>query len=222
VYINPVDFQEYANSFGVDEHEFKDIMARIFNQNISALAFFEGYISEYFLEKLVVKVPGVSGCTKPGDNNTEVKGDLLPVYKGVPVRIEVKNVKRKTNTNRQPKQITNLEESYWLGNFSTRAGRSRNVTFSDGSTVHTYNTKRGQYDVIAVNVFRLTGVNQFAYCLETDLPSTTISSGSTLTPLQCNETLRGDMWIRWPVAAPWTDSLEEILERAHTRSTITV
>jgi hypothetical protein len=201
-----VDFQEYANSFGVDEHEFKDIMARIFNQNISALAFFEGYISEYFLEKLVVKVPGVSGCTKPGDNNTEIIG----------------NVKRKTNTYRQPKQITNLEESYWLGNFCTRAGRSRNVTFSDGSTVHTYNTKRGQYDVIAVNVFRLTGVNQFAYCLETDLPSTTISSGSTLTPLQCNETLRGDMWIRWPVAAPWTDSLEEILERAHARSTITV
>lgn len=211
-------FEELAKKFGVCEDQLKQMIAYVFSNNISALAFFEGYGSEYILEKIIKNVPGVSSCYKPGDNNTEIKGDLVPLYKGVPLQIEVKNVKRKTNDiARKPKQIVNLEETYWTGYFSTRVARNRKLVFSDGSVGYSYNTLRGQYDIIAVNVFQITGKQQFIYCLEKDLPSTTyIKSKTDLTPIQCQETLRGDVSIRWPPVAPWTDSLEQILEHAYT------
>lgn len=215
-----MNFGDLAQKFEVSEDELKDMIAHVFSNNLSALAFFEGYGSEYLLEKQVKRIPGVSGQHKPGDNNLEVKGDLIVQYKHTPVSIEVKNVRRKTNSeNRKPKLVVNLEESYWVGYFSTRSSRTRKIVFSDGSEVHTYCTIRGQYDVIAVNVFQLNGKQNFIYCLEQDLPSTSPNSTTFLTPLQCAETLQPEIAVRWPPVAPWTDSLEEILERAYTHKT---
>ena len=211
-----MEFTDLAQKFELSEDEFKHMIAHVFSNNISALAFFEGYSSEYILEKLVLDTPHVSGCYKPGDNNTHEKGDLVASYKEVPVSIEVKNVRRRgSSTQRKPKLVTNLEEQYWVGHFCTRAGRSRIVTFSDGSKSHSYNCVRGQYDVIAVNVYQFTGRQQFMYCLEKDLPSTKHTPKTHLSPLQCHETLQPEVTVRWPPVAPWTDSLEEILERAY-------
>lgn len=223
VYTAHMDFQNYANKFNVDETEFKHIICEVFNKNIGALAFFEGYFSEYFLEKKLLQLPEITECSKPGDNNLEIKGDLVPLYKGVPIRIEVKNIKRKTNDpKRKPKHVTNLYESYHTGFFSTRSGRTRKVTFSDGSVVHTYNVKRGLYDIIAVNVYQLTGKHEFAYCLESNLASTSHTCRTALTSLQCTETLRGDVCVKWPTEAPWTDNLESILEQAYTQKIVKV
>ena len=211
-----MNFEELAKKFEVSEDEFKDMISYVFSNNLSALAFFEGYGSEYLLEKHIKTIPEITGHYKPGDNNLEVKGDVVVTYKDVPVSIEAKNVRRGTNSRkRKPKHIVNLEESYWTGYFSTRRPRSKLVTFSDGSQVDTYNSLRGQYDIIAVNVFQLIGKQQFVYCLETHLPSTEyIQAYTDLSPLQCQETLRGEILVRWPPVAPWTDSLQDVLEQA--------
>lgn len=212
-----MNFGELAQKFQVSEDEFKHMIARVFSNNLSALAFFEGYGSEYILEKIIKNTPSITAHYKPGDNNTEIKGDVVVTYKDVDLRIEAKSIKRRTNSiSRKPQKIVNLEEEYWIGFFQTRASRNRKLVFSDGSVAHTYNCLRNQYDIIAVNVFQLSGKQEFMYCLEENLPSTEYCATKTnLTPLQCVETLRGEVSVRWPPVAPWTSSLEEILEQAY-------
>lgn len=213
-----MNFIELAEKFQVSEDEFKDIISSVFSNNIHALAFFEGYNSEYVLEKKVHAVPGVTDVFKPGDNNLQVKGDLVATYKNVPLSIEVKNVRRKYNDpSRRPRVVQNLLETYWVGTFCTRSSRSRKIKFSDGSEAQTYNVLRGRYDIIAVNVFQMTKKQEFVYCLEKNLPST--KHGNThLTPLQCDETLQSEIHVRWPPVEPWTDDLGSILEQAYQSS----
>jgi len=198
-----------ANLLGLTEQELLEIAL----ENTSAMGFFEGYASESHFKKFVQTNPKITNNYKPGDHNLVKKGDRVCVYQDTEITFELKTIitDHSVSTRTIKKNIDVFGEVSYSGAFRTRGSRKRQITFSDGSTIETYNNKRGQFDAFAVCVRPFTGKWEWMYCLESDIPS---CNNSELTPIQNAELLRPFVLVQWPPKDYWTDSLDEILERA--------
>ena len=205
--------------FGISEHDFVNLIHT--TPHLRGPVY--GAISEFFFDCLFENIPEVTHRHKPIEYlKNETPGDLIVTYKDIPISFEIKNIrsgKYESGIRRKIRINENVfGEKTWSGVVSLMNSRRRVVTFSDGSVVNGYNTKRGEVDVYAVCVKMLTGKWEYMYCLESDIPS--VINSKNLTPLQQNEVLKGAMRIQWPPKAPWTDSLVDILEKVYNEKKI--
>jgi hypothetical protein len=69
-----------------------DYFTEVINDNPSLRGMILGYVAERKLRDLFETIPGVSGLRKDDDHDREKKGDLVVVYKGHEIRIEVKSL----------------------------------------------------------------------------------------------------------------------------------
>ena len=178
-------------------------------------ASFDGHAGEYaFVKNYVKSCARISEYRKPntGLDHTD-KGDLVVVFDGTPVRIELKTALTgfRVGKHRNPTQVDTVNGPVWKYTFKTRTSSYKTVHFSDQSTAFTLCVPYGLVDVYGVCVRPFTGKWEYMYCLTSDLPNNT---NKNFTPLQQKELIRPTIKTYWPPQDPWTDSLETILERA--------
>jgi|688.fasta_scaffold204317_1 hypothetical protein len=177
-------------------------------------ASFEGHAGEYaFVKHYVKPCARITGHRKPDPQNKKEKGDLVVTFEDTPVSIELKSALTgfRVNPYKNPVQVQTVHGPVWKFLFKTRTSSYKTIKYSDGTELSTLNVPYGQVDVYGVCVRPFTGVWEYMYCLTSDLPH---NANPNLTPVQQRETLSPVIRVEWPPEAPWTNSLETILERA--------
>lgn len=177
-------------------------------------ACFDGHAGEYvFVRDYVKTCPRITEYYKPDNQNRNEKGDITVTFEGVPIRIEMKTILtgNRIQAYRNPRQITNLDGTYWRGRFKTRTSAYKTVKFPDGTELSTLCVPRTQVDVYGVCVRPFTGKWEYMFCLTSDLPP---NESRNLTPVQKSVLLKSEVYVHWPPEDPWTASLETVLERA--------
>ena len=164
-----------------------------------------GYVAELKLHQLWLERPEISNVVKPDDHDRRRKGDRVVYYRGASFVIESKSLQ--TSTVRQ-------FEDGWIGRAQVDASDRRSVKLPDGSAVSTTCLRRGEFDILAVNVFEFTKQWRFAFAKNVDLPTSTYRGYSTY---QREHLLATMVTVHWPPKPPFRDEpftlMDEILAR---------
>jgi hypothetical protein len=164
------------------------------DENPSLRGMLFGYVAEYKLRDIWFKGRRhVSHFIKHDDHNRKKKGDLVVTYKGHEFTIECKSLQ--TNSIRQTAE-------HFTGKAQCDGSDKRIVTFPDGSTLNTTCLLRGQFDVLAVNLFGFENTWRFIFAKNNDLPRNTWRK---YTPAQQALLLPSLMPVTWPCAPPYRD-----------------
>jgi hypothetical protein len=110
-----------------------------------------------------LEIPGVTSVTKIPDRDAE-KGDFKVVYKGVPMTIECKSVT--TSSVREDVLTQN-----WQGSVLVKNTDKREVTVEGIGTFQTTKLTRGQFDILAVCCFAVSGEWDFVFLENRFIPS---------------------------------------------------
>lgn len=164
-----------------------------------------GYVAELKLEQLWLERPGMSSVRKPDDHDRRRKGDRLVRYKGRDFAFESKSLQTAT---------VERTEDGWVGKAQVDASDRRQVKLPDGSEVTTTCLRRGEFDVLAVNVFEFGKAWRFAFAKNQDLPA---SSFRGYTKYQRRHLLATMVTVHWPPRPPFREDpfalMEELLQR---------
>ena len=150
-----------------------------------------GYLAELKLEKLWLAGDDVSNVTKHDDHNRKKKGDRVVHYRGHEFIFESKSLQ--TAMNRRTEQG-------WTGKAQVDASDRRTVTLPDGSTISTTCLLKGEFDILAVNVFAFHDKWRFVFAKNTDLPS---SRYKRYTDYQRRHLLATLVEVHWPPKPPF-------------------
>lgn len=150
-----------------------------------------GYLAELKLEKLWLTGADVSNVIKYDDHDRKKKGDRVVRYKGQEFIFESKSLQ--TAMNRRTEQG-------WVGKAQVDASDRRKVTLPDGSTMETTCLLKGEFDVLAINVFSFENEWRFVFAKNTDLP---LSSYRRYTEYQRRHLLATLVDVHWPPKAPF-------------------
>lgn len=175
-------------------------LTQIIDENPSLRGFMSGYVAEFQLRKILKKTPGITDIKKYDDHDRKKKSDVSFVYKGHEFTIEVKSLQTNSIKGKEKKLVAT---------FQCDASDSRTVRLPNGSEVITTCLLVGEFDILAVNLFGFTGKWDYAFALNKDLPT---SSYKKYMSKQRKYLLSTSMKITWPLCAPYTKSLTEILE----------
>ena len=164
--------QTIFDMWGVTPEEYSDSV--LLNPNHRALAF--GYASEVRFQKFMREVDGVTSVVKQHDSNRSTPYDFLVRYRRHKVRVEVKSVRDKVRKHDDGTLLTYIK----LAVTSSRNGG-------------TYHRVEDEFDLLAINMFNVTGSFDFVYLLEEDWPRLEDKEGY----------LRTSLPISYPVKAPF-------------------
>jgi len=89
------------------------------------------------------------------------------------------------------------------------ASDRRPVTLSDGSKLETTCLLRGEFDILAVNLFQFREEWDFAFILNTDLPS---SKSKKYTEFQREQLLATSVKITFPIEPPFVANPFDLLD----------
>lgn len=184
-------------------------LTRVIDENPSLRGIMLGYLAELKVTQIWFSPPRVEAFRKPDDHDRTVKYDLLVRHKGGEFRIEVKSVQ--TNSIRR-------SEGRATACFQCDASDRRKVILPNGSAVVTTCLRAGEFDVVAVNLFALTGEWRFAFARNCDLPRT---KHKAYTPYQRKHLLASLVPITLPLEPPFRDEpfilFDEILRERRSR-----
>ena len=130
---------------------------------------------------------------KPDDHDRRRKGDRVISYKGAEFVFESKSLQ--TNTVREA-------GDGWVGRAQIDASDRRSVDLPDGSTISTTCLLRGEFDILAVNVFEFTKQWRFVFAKNKDLPA---SSHHRYSDYQRRHLLATMVTVHWPPVPPFRD-----------------
>jgi len=166
----------------------------IVDENPSLRGMMLGYIGEYKLRSLLMANPHVTSLQKPDDHDRSAKSknDLTIVYKNRSFTIEVKSL--------QTNSIKRNTDGTMMGVVQVDASDKRPVTFPDGTKLQTTCLLRGQFDILAVNLFQFRNEWDFGFILNQDLPS---SKHKDYTPEQQKYLLATSIKVTYPLQAPY-------------------
>lgn len=180
-------------------------LTRVVDQNPSLRGMILGYVAELKLEQLWLERPGMSSVRKPDDHDRRRKGDRLVRYKGRVFAFESKSLQTAT---------VERTEDGWVGKAQVDASDRRQVKLPDGSEIPTTCLLRGEFDVLAVNVFEFGKEWRFAFAKNQDLPT---SSFRGYTEYQRRHLLATMVTVHWPPRPPFREDpfalMDELLQR---------
>lgn len=163
-----------------------------------------GYASEHHLHKIFKSDQRVDEVGKDDDHDRSGKGDMKFLYKNRIFRIESKSIQ--TNSIKK----TGEDPVSYKCSYQCDASDSRLVTFSDGSSVVTTSLMVGEFDIVAIPLFPLTGKWEYAYALNKDLPRA--SSKKKYTALQRVELLSTSMPLVYPLQGIYKSNIYELMD----------
>ena len=163
----------------------------IVDQNPSLRGMILGYLAEMKLEKMWLQRTDVSGISKHDDHDRRKKGDRVVMYKGKQFVFEAKSLQ--TNTIRRA-------DGGWVGKAQVDASDRREVILPNETTVSTTCLLRGEFDILAVNVFAFENKWRFVFAKNSDLPSSTYAKYSDY---QRSHLLATLVTVRWPPEPPF-------------------
>ncbi len=173
----------------VTPEEFTELVEK----NPSLRGMILGYLAELKLEKLWLSGDDVSEVTKHDDHDRKKKGDRVIRYKGREFIFESKSL--------QSAMIEKTEEG-WMGKAQVDASDRREVVLPDNSRVTTTCLRKGEFDILAVNIFAFEEKWRFVFAKDSDLPT---SSYRKYTPYQRQHLLATLVTVHWPPKPPFSD-----------------
>lgn len=176
----------------------------IVDENPSLRGFMLGYIGEYRLRAMLLANPNVTRLEKPDDHvrGKGKKNDITINYLGHEFTVEVKSLQ--TNSIRQTK------EGRLKGTIQVDASDRRPVRLRDGSTLETTCLLRGEFDLLALNLFQFRNQWEFGFILNRDLPT---SRSKKYTDEQREQILATSIKVTYPLEAPYSLSPFELLDQ---------
>lgn len=170
-----------------------DELTQVVDSNPSLRGMILGYVAELKLQQLWLERAEVSNVVKPDDHDRRRKGDRVVYYRGAEFVFESKSLQ--TSTVRQ-------FEDGWQGRAQVDASDRRLVELPDGSTVSTTCLRRGEFDILAVNVFEFEKQWRFVFAKNEDLPASTYRGYSDY---QREHLLATMVTVHWPPKPPFRD-----------------
>ena len=177
-----------------------DELTRLIDENPSLRGMVLGYLAELKLETTWLSGNRVSGVYKHDDHDRGGRGDRVAVYRGREFVFESKSLQTATVTR---------TENGWIGKAQVDASDRREVTLPDDSTLNTTCLLRGEFDVLAVNLFAFGEGWKFVFAKNSDLPA---SRYRGYTEYQRQHLLATTVEVSWPPMPPFRASLFELLD----------
>lgn len=168
-------------------------LTKVIDRNPSLRGMILGYLAEMKLEQLWLSGEGISHVGKHDDHDREKKGDRIVVYKEHEFIFESKSLQTAT--------IRRTDDG-WTGKAQVDASDRREVTLPDGSAVATTCLLKGEFDILAVNVFAFAGIWRFVFAKNDDLPT---SSYRKYTDYQRQHLLATLVNVSWPPQPPFLE-----------------
>jgi hypothetical protein len=190
-------------------------------QNPSSRGMLFGYVAELKLLEEIEGVEGVRGTpSKPDDHDREEKYDWKVDYKGRELTFESKSLQTKTvefiepGTDKWHELLTRFsgrppEDGFWYGRAQVDASDRRPVTLPDGSSRETTLLLKGDFDILAVNLFAFGEGWKFVYAKNEDLKK---SSYGEYSDYEQEHLIASMQDATWPPFEPYTSNLKKILE----------
>ncbi len=180
-------------------------LTKLVEDNPSLRGMILGYLAELKLEKLWLSGDSVSEVIKHDDHNKKKKGDRVIRYKGQEFIFESKSL--------QSAMIEKTQEG-WKGKAQVDASDRREVVLPDNSRVTTTCLLKGEFDILAVNVFAFGEKWRFVFAKNSDLPT---SSYRKYSPYQRQHLLATLVTVHWPPRPPFRDEpftlMNEIVQK---------
>lgn len=172
----------------------EDIQEMI-DENSSLRGYLQGYLAERALKAQIQQIPGVESVTKIPDRDQE-KGDFKVIYKGVPMSIEAKSVM--SDSVRE-----DVLTQTWQGAVLVKNTDKREVEVEGIGTITTTKLERGQFDILAICCFAVSGQWDFLFLENRFIPAADESHNLLKTRFTVN-----------PGTTPGvTDNLVKLLEK---------
>lgn len=166
-------------------------LTEVIDRNPSLRGMILGYLAEMKLEQIWLSGQDISNVVKHDDHDRGKKGDRIVVYKGREFIFESKSLQTAT---------INKTNAGWTGRAQVDASDRREVTLPDGTTVNTTCLLKGEFDILAVNVFAFEEKWRFVFAKNADLPT---SSFRRYTDYQCQHLLATLVTVSWPPEPPF-------------------
>ena len=168
-------------------------LTKLVEDNPSLRGMILGYLAELKLEKLWLSGDDVSEVTKYDDHDRKKKGDRVIRYKGQEFIFESKSLQSAT--------IEKIQEE-WVGKAQVDASDRREIVLPDNSRVTTTCLLKGEFDILAVNVFAFEEKWRFVFAKNSDLPT---SGYRRYSPYQRQHLLATLITVHWPPRPPFRD-----------------
>ena len=175
-------------------------LTQLIDDNPSLRGMVLGYLAELKLEEIWLSDPRISGVFKHDDHDRRGAGDRVAVYREWQFVFESKSLQTAT--------VKRTLEG-WTGKAQVDASDRRTVTLPDGNTVETTLLLRGDFDILAVNLFAFENQWRFIFARNSDLPA---SRSSRYTPYQKEHLLATLVDVSWPPRPPFYADLFELLD----------
>lgn len=180
-------------------------LTKLVEDNPSLRGMILGYLAELKLEKLWLSGDNVSEVTKHDDHDRKKKGDRVIRYKGQEFIFESKSLQSAT--------IEKTQEG-WKGKAQVDASDRREIVLPDNSRVTTTCLLKGEFDILAVNVFAFEEKWRFVFAKNSDLP---MSGYRKYSPYQRQHLLATLVTVHWPPRPPFSDEpftlMNEIIQK---------
>ena len=174
------------------------------NPSLRGMVF--GYVSEFKARKMWFERQEFTNLKKYDDHNRLLKGDLSFLYKDTEIRVEVKSL--------QSRSVKETSLGEWKGSFQCDASDSRTILLPNGEYVKTTCLLVGEFDLLAVSLFKFGEIWRFAFACNSALPRSKYFKYSEETRKYL---IRSSVSIVWPLQNPFYDSpfalLDSIVER---------
>lgn len=172
-------------------------LTKIVKDNPSLRGMLVGYAAEHHFKKHLSSMYVRS--IKDDDHDRKQKGDRRFYYNGKEYRVEVKSV--------QSNSIKNVD-GVLTGKAQVDASDSREIELPNGSKMKTTCLLRNEFDVLAINLYNLTGKWEFAFIKNEDIPQNTYKKYSSYQKSQLLPTM---IKLEWPLKPPFSDKIQELL-----------
>jgi hypothetical protein len=140
-----------------------DDIQEMIDENSSLRGYLQGYLAERALKDQILRIPGVSSVIKIPDRDQE-KGDFKVIYKDVPISIEAKSV---MTDSVRPDVLSQT----WQGSVMVKNTDKREVEVDGIGTITTTKLERGQFDILAICCFAVSGQWDFLFIENRFLPA---------------------------------------------------
>lgn len=180
-------------------------LTKLVEDNPSLRGMILGYLAELKLEKLWLSGDNISEVIKHADHDRKKKGDRVIRYKGQEFIFESKSLQSAT--------IEKTQEG-WKGKAQVDASDRREIVLPDNSRVTTTCLRKGEFDILAVNVFAFEEKWRFVFAKNSDLP---MSGYRKYSPYQRQHLLATLVTVHWPPRPPFSDEpftlMNEIIQK---------
>lgn len=168
-----------------------------------------GYLGEIKLREYLANDSRITILPKPDDHDRSAKYDLPIEYKGRIFKIESKSLQ--TNSIKRSKKRTDI---IYEATLQCDASDCRPIVLPNGKTVTTTCLQYGDFDILAVNMFKFNQQWEFAFALNCELPQSGKGSKKNPIPEDCQKYLmKTSIPITYPIEGIFVSDICILLDK---------